>query len=178
MPPVVDLDGRPAPTPFSERTGLLAVRFMEATNISLFRLSKGKVGGTIFGAPVILLTTSGRTTGIRRTKPLLALEDGISWIVVGSRGGTSSNPDWYENLVAYQRSQADGTPSGDAPVLLAPEVEYTGDRRVAVQPEILAGDERHEWWARMVEVYPRFDGYQARAPHRQIPLVRLTPSGH
>jgi deazaflavin-dependent oxidoreductase (nitroreductase family) len=111
----VDLDGRPAPTPFSERTGLLAVRFMEATNISLFRLSKGKVGGTIFGAPVVLLTTSGRTTGIRRTKPLLALEDGISWIVVGSRGGTSSNPDWYENLVAYKGSQADATPRATHP---------------------------------------------------------------
>lgn len=152
---------------------------MEATNISLFRLSKGRVGGTIFGTPVILLTTSGGKTGARHTTPLLALEDGISWIVVGSRGGTSNNPDWYENLLSYQHSQqADGALAANAPVLIAPEVEYTGDRRVAVRSEVVTEAERTKWWARMVEVYPRFDAYRTRAPHREIPVLRLTPLGH
>jgi hypothetical protein len=177
--PVVDIDGRPAPTPFSERTGLLMVRFMEATNISLFRLSKGRVGGTIFGAPVILLTTSGRRTGQRHTKPLLALVDNGSWIVVGSRGGTTHNPDWYENLLAYEKSQErGGAPSRNSPVLTAPEVEFVGDQRVTVRSKVLEGEERAHWWARLVQVYPRFEAYQARAPHRQIPVLRLTPSGH
>jgi deazaflavin-dependent oxidoreductase (nitroreductase family) len=165
---VVDLDARPAPTPFSERTGLLGVRVMEATNICLFRLSKGRVGGTIFGAPVVLLTTSGRTTGIRRTKPLLALQDGDAWIVAGSRGGTSKNPDWYENLVAFHQ-RAD---------LAAPVVECAGDHRVAVRSTVLRGRERDEWWSRLVAVYPKFDAYQQRAPHREIPIVRLTPTTH
>jgi F420H(2)-dependent quinone reductase len=176
---VVDIDGRPAPTPFSERTGLLMVRFMEATNISLFRLSKGRVGGTIFGAPVILLTTSGRKTGARHTKPLLSLIDNGSWIVVGSRGGTTHNPDWYENLLAYEKSQQrESSPRGNTPVLIAPEVEYVGDHRVAVRSRVLEGRERATWWAQLVEVYPRFEAYQARAPHREIPVLRLTPSGH
>jgi hypothetical protein len=177
--PVVDIDGRPAPTPFSERTGLLMVRFMEATNISLFRLSKGRVSGTIFGAPVILLTTSGRRTGVRHTKPLLALIDNASWIVVGSRGGTTYNPDWYENLLAYEQSQRPGgAPPGNTPVLIAPEVEFAGDHRVTVRTEELEGEERASWWARLVQVYPRFEAYQERAPHREIPVLRLTPWGH
>jgi hypothetical protein len=171
---VVDLDARPTPTPFSERTGLLGVRVMEATNICLFRLSKGRVGGTIFGAPVVLLSTSGRKTGVRRTKPLLALQDGDSWIVAGSRGGTTHNPDWYENLLAFERR---GT-AGAGPELAAPEVECAGDRRVRVTSKVMNGRERERWWDRLVSVYPKFAAYQQRAPHRQIPVVRLTPTTH
>ena len=172
---MIDLDARPEPTPFSERTGLLTVRYMEAINITLFRLSKGKVGGTIFGAPVILLTASGHKTGVRRTKPLLALPDGRSWIVVGSRGGTSKHPDWYENLRAFERQRKAKTVPKRAPFLRAPIVEYAGDRRVEVGSEVLKGKERAKWWARLVDVYPRFDAYQRRTS-RQIPVVRLTPT--
>jgi deazaflavin-dependent oxidoreductase (nitroreductase family) len=171
---MVDLDARPAPTPFSERTGLLGVRVMEATNICLFRLSKGRVGGTIFGAPVVLLTTSGRKTGVRRTKPLLALENGDSWIVAGSRGGTTHNPDWYENLLAFERRG----PVSTAPELAAPEVEYAGDHRVRVTSKVLNGRDREQWWSRLVSAYPKFAAYQQRAPHRKIPVVRLTPTTH
>jgi deazaflavin-dependent oxidoreductase (nitroreductase family) len=168
---VVDLDARPAPTAFSERTGLLGMRVMEAANISVFRLSKGRVGGTIFGAPVVLLTTSGRTSGRRRTKPLLSLEDGTSWIVAGSRGGTTRNPDWYENLLAFIRS----TTTAGAAKLTPPEVEAAAGHRVAVKPRVLHGPERELWWSELVGVYPKFEAYQQRVPHREIPVVRLTP---
>ena len=169
---MVDLDARPAPTPFSEKVGLSAVRYMEAINLSLFRLSKGKVGGTIFGVPVILLTASGRTTGARYTKPLLALEDGESWIVAGSRGGTRNHPDWFENLMAFAQHEA-----GSA-ALAPPEVEAAGREPVPVRAEVLEGAVRDEWWARLVDVYSRFASYQARSPAREIPVVRLTPATH
>jgi F420H(2)-dependent quinone reductase len=169
---VADLDARPPTTPFGERTALLLVRVMESNNVTLFRLSKGRVGGTIFGAPVVLLTTSGRRTGVRRTKPLLALPDGRSWIVIASRGGTVRNPDWYENLVAYERRRE--TP-GAGPDLAAPVVEAAGSEPVAVRTEVLGGEERERWWQRLVDVYPKFTGYQRRALHRTIPVVRLTP---
>ena len=164
---MVDLSSRPPPTAFSEHSGLLGVRVMESINICLFRLSKGRVGGTIFGAPVILLTTSGRKTGTRHTKPLLALEDGESWIIVGSRGGTSHHPDWYLNLMAH---------TGDPGQFRAPEVEAAGDVNVAVHAVDLRGDERDLWWQRLVAIYPKFDAYQQRAPDRQIPVIRLTPT--
>ncbi len=149
------------------------VRLMESNNIALFRLSNGRVGGTIFGAPVILLTTSGRRTGVRRTKPLLALEDGTSWIVVGSRGGTTHNPDWFENLLAYE-----GRASGGEPALEAPVVEAAGAEPVVVSSEVLGDDEREHWWDRLVAIYPKFASYQRRAAHRTIPVLRLTPMSH
>lgn len=163
---MVDLGSRPAPTPFSEHTGLLGVRVMESINISLFRLSKGHVGGEIFGEPVILLTTTGRTSGIRRTKPLLAMRDGVSWIVVGSRGGTREHPQWYRNLVAYR----------DEPErLVPPTVEAANSFITAVETADLTGDDLDTWWGKLVAVYPKFQAYQDRTADRTIPVIRLTP---
>lgn len=163
---MVDLGSRPAPTPFSEHTGLLGVRVMESINISLFRLSKGHVGGEIFGEPVILLTTTGRTSGIRRTKPLLALCDGAAWIVVGSRGGTREHPHWYLNLLAY-RDEPDR--------LAAPTVEAADNVTTAVGLEVLSGEDHQQWWKKLVAVYPKFQAYQDRTANRTIPVIRLTP---
>ena len=163
---MVDLGSRPAPTAFSEHTGLLGVRVMESINISLFRLSKGHVGGEIFGQPVILLTTTGRKSGVRRTKPLLAMRDRGAWIVVGSRGGTREHPLWYRNLVAYR----------DEPErLVPPTVEAADNVTTAVESEDLTGDDLRRWWRKLVAVYPKFQAYQDRAPNRDIPVIRLTP---
>jgi hypothetical protein len=174
---MVDLNTRPAPTAFSERTGLLMVRYMESLNVNLFHLSKGRVGGSIFGQPVILLTTPGRRTGVRRTKPLLALPDGDAWIVAGSRGGNSRHPDWYENLLVFEQRASLGT-LDDEPVLKPPTIELVGGKKVPVSSQVLQGEERAAWWRNLVAVYPRFDSYQRRLPHREIPVVRLTPAPH
>jgi deazaflavin-dependent oxidoreductase (nitroreductase family) len=166
---VVDLSSRPAPTAFSECTGLLGVRVMESINISLFRLSKGKVGGTIFGHPVILLNVSGRTTGRRYTKPLLAGWDDEhkAWIVVASRGGTTNDPQWFTNLMAYR---------ADPTLIVAPTVESQAWETTTVSPESLTGNEYTTWWAAMAAIYPKFNAYDART-NRDIPIVRLTPDG-
>jgi hypothetical protein len=177
---MVDIGGRPAPTPFPfpARTAVLATRVREATSISLFRLSKGRVRGTMDGAPVILLTTSGRKTGARVTRALVAFEDGITWIVAEPRGAANRDHDWYENLVAYEESQLSGSaPAGNSPLLIAPEVEFAGNRRVAVRSQVLTGEERAKWWARMVEMSPRLAAPRTRAPHLATPVLRLTPLG-
>ena len=173
---MVDLDARPPATPFSEATGLLGVRGMELINITLFRLSDGEVGGTIWGTPVILLTVSGRRTGVRRTKPLLALPDDDGWILVGSRGGTTADPDWYRNLLAYERQEATGeVRTEDGRPLEAPVVEAAGRRTLTIRARALKGAERDRWWHELVAVYPKFTSYQDRASHRLIPVVRIGP---
>ena len=157
---MVDLTARPAPTRFGEHVARCGVHVMESVNIPLFRISHGRCGGMVFGAPVVLLTTTGRTTGRRFTKPLLALPDGPAWIVVGSRGGTEGHPQWYLNLLAYR----------DAPARLAPPVlEAKGEQPVAVDVEVLDAAGRATWWPRLAAVYPRFDAYQAGAPHARDP---------
>ncbi len=176
---MVDLGGGPAPTPHLTRTALVVLRLLDATNVRLFRLSRGRVQGKVFAAPVILLTTSASKTGARHTKPLVAFEDGIAWIVAGSRSAGLQDSEWCENLAAYEESQLpSSTRSTNAPVLIAPEVEYTGNRRVAVRAQTLTGDERAKWWARMVEVSPRLDADRSRQPHRLPPVLRLTPLGY
>jgi deazaflavin-dependent oxidoreductase (nitroreductase family) len=124
------------------------------------------VGGEIFGQPVILLTTTGRTSGIRRTKPLLAMRDGAAWIVVGSRGGTREHPQWYRNLVAYR---------DDPDRLVPPTVEAADNVTTSVESEDLTGADLAEWWTRLVAVYPKFQAYQDRTRGRTIPVIRLTP---
>ncbi len=162
---MVDLTDRPAPTRFGEHVARYGVRVMEAVNIPMFRLSHGRCGGEVFGSPVVLLTTTGRRTGRRFTKPLLALADGDAWIVVGSRGGTSGHPQWFLNLLAY-RDRPDG--------FVAPVVEARDRDPVAVDVTVLDPGARAIWWDRLVAVYPRFDAYQQRT-EREIPVIRLTP---
>lgn len=165
---VEDLRRRPPQTPFAERIALMAVRYMETVSTMWFRMSGGKVGSRIYGAHLVLLTASGRVTGKRRAKPLLALRDGESWIVVGSRGGTSGHPEWFLNLLAYEAEPT-------AAHLSPPVLESADGSSVPVRATVLDGSDRERWWAELVAVYPRFDFYQDRVDSRVIPVVRLTP---
>lgn len=169
---MIDLDRRPPPTEFGERIGLRVVKLLEACNVSTFRLSDGRVGGTIFGQPVVLLTASGAKTGRRRVKPLLALAEEGSWCVIASRGGTRNNPDWYVNLQAW----AAGAVTESGAPLQPPTIEAAGmNGPVEVAVAFLYGDEREAVWAQLVSAYRKFDSYQERVPGRRIPVVRFTP---
>ena len=164
----VDLRARPPQTPFTERLALGSVRYLEAVSMGWYRAAARSVGGSIYGAPVLLLTASGRVTGRRRTKPLLSLEDDDGWVVVGSRGGMAGHPEWYLNLLAYEADP-------EAPHLEPPEVEVSGRPPVPVRTTVVEGAERDRWWEQLVSVYPRFAAYQLRAAERVIPVVRLSP---
>jgi F420H(2)-dependent quinone reductase len=89
-------------TPFQERLGRVTVRWMTGMNNVAYRLSGGRVAGHVpGGAPICLLTTTGRRSGRQRTVPLLYVPDGDDLVVVvASRGGMGSHPAWYLNLLA------------------------------------------------------------------------------
>ena len=77
------------------------IKKMSAANTWLYRKTGGRIGGKFLnGAPVLLLTTTGRKSGQPRTTPLLYLADGDRVIVVASKGGLPTNPLWYLNLKA------------------------------------------------------------------------------
>ncbi|MGN2635478.1 nitroreductase family deazaflavin-dependent oxidoreductase [Nocardia takedensis] len=52
------------------------------------------------GAPIILLTTTGRSSGLPRTQPLIYLHDGDTLHVIGSNFGLDHHPAWTANLIA------------------------------------------------------------------------------
>jgi deazaflavin-dependent oxidoreductase (nitroreductase family) len=79
------------------------------------------------------------------------------YAVVASRGGADHNPEWYHNLVANPHVELQ-----DGPV-----------RRDYMAREVF-GEEKAEWWARAVLVWPDYDSYQTRTK-RQIPVFVLDP---
>jgi len=68
--------------------------------IEAFRANGGKVGGIWEGRPLLLLTTTGAKSGRRLTSALMYRRDDDRLRVFASRGGPSTNPDWYYNLLA------------------------------------------------------------------------------
>jgi deazaflavin-dependent oxidoreductase (nitroreductase family) len=125
--------------------------------IEEFRANGGKVGGQFEGAPLLLLTTTGRRSGQPRTSPIMYLDDGAGrWLVFASKAGADADPAWFLNL------QAD------------PEVTVEiGDRSdVVARATVLDGPERDRWYAEQVRRYPGFGEYQAKTD-RVIPVVAL-----
>src|SRR4051794_6619547 len=93
----MDMEKRPLSS-FEKKAVDYFSRYFGGLNTKLFRATKGKIGGRMMGAPVLLLTTTGRKSGKARTNPLLYLGDGERFVVVASKGGYPTHPAWYLNL--------------------------------------------------------------------------------
>ncbi|RZQ59249.1 nitroreductase/quinone reductase family protein [Amycolatopsis suaedae] len=125
---------------------------------AVYRVSGGRIGGTLRGAPVLLLNHVGRRSGTRRQTPLLYLTDGDRLVLAASKAGSDRHPDWYHNLVA------------------APETSVLiGRRERAVRARVASAEERAAYWPRLVELYAAFDTYQRRTGGREIPVLILEP---
>ena len=57
-------------------------------------------GYWFIGINVLLLTTTGRKSGKRRTSPVMYIRDGQDHIIAAHGGGYDKHPAWYHNLVA------------------------------------------------------------------------------
>lgn len=125
----------------------------------LFRATGGRLGKRLVANNMLLLTSTGRTTGKTHTVPLLYLEENDLLVVIASYGGRDRYPDWYLNLAA------------------SPEVvvELPGQRRAMIA-RTATPDERARWWPRIVDAYDGYAVYQAKTK-REIPVVLLEPAG-
>jgi len=125
---------------------------------TLFRATRGRIGGEIMGMPAVVLHTVGRKTGEPRTNMLTApIVDGDTVVLVASWGGDARHPMWYLNLQA----------NPDV------ELERDGTRR-PMRARTATPEERAELWPRIVERYRGYGGYQERTD-REIPVVVLEP---
>ena len=75
-----------------------AIRAVSTAHLATYRVSRGRVLGSVVGMPVLLLTTVGRRSGKARTTPLTFLRDGTDLVVIASNGGADRPPDWARNL--------------------------------------------------------------------------------
>ena len=132
------------------------VKLFLAANVGLYRATSGKIGGSMFGGKVLLLTTKGNKTGQKRTVPVMYFEDGSDRVVIASAGGSPEHPAWFKNL------------SKDPNV----SVEVPG-KRYQARAAVVSGDERARIWQKVTTEQPRFAGYAKKSKGREIPVVVL-----
>jgi deazaflavin-dependent oxidoreductase (nitroreductase family) len=124
--------------------------------IEEFRANSGKVGGPFEGKTLLLLHTVGAKSGQERINPVASTADGERLVIIASKGGAPTNPNWYHNLVVNP--------------LVTVEV---GTEKFQARAEVAAEPERTRLYSKMVETMPGFAEYQQKTT-RVIPVITLT----
>jgi len=135
----------------------LILKVMIPTTVFLYRLTGGVIGGRVQTLPVLLLTTTGRTSGKPRTVPVAYLRDGSTYVIIASYAGLPRHPAWFLNLESHP----------EATIQLK-------KRQMQVKAETANQEKKRELWARLMEVAPGYADYQKRTS-RDIPIVILHP---
>ena len=125
-------------------------------HVRRYRETAGEVGHIWReGSTILLLTTTGRTSGEQRTTPLIYAEDDDRYVIVASKGGAPEHPGWYRNIEKH------------------PDVELQVEDAVfPARARTATGEERDRLWRKANEVWPHYDEYALKTD-REIPVVVL-----
>lgn len=134
------------------------LKSMNKVHRTLFRATKGRLGGNLLGMLVVDLKTVGRKSGRERWSMLTSpVQDGEAIVLVASRGGDPQHPGWYHNIKAN------------------PVVEIvTSKGRRPMRARVASSEEKERLWPQVVKKYRGYGQYQKRTT-RDIPLVILDP---
>ncbi len=120
-----------------------------------FRENAGKVGGPFAGKTLLILHTIGAKSGKKHINPVAYVTDGDRFVIIASKGGAPTHPDWYFNIVAN------------------PQVEVeVGSELFKARASVAAEPERTRLYGKMVEMMPGFADYQKKTT-RIIPVIIL-----
>jgi deazaflavin-dependent oxidoreductase (nitroreductase family) len=139
------------------RLGSWTIRKLTPADRRLLQRSRGRYTmlGPL-GAPLLLLTTTGSTSGLARTTPLIYARDGDDLIVVGSNYGRQQHPAWSSNLLADPLA-----------------VVTIGGRPVTAVARLLSGSEADTAFDKLVDVARTYTEYRSRTD-RELRVFRLT----
>ncbi len=143
---------------YQQNVGRALQRFFMQGHVSLYRLTGGAVGGGFSGRTFLILTTTGRKSGVARDTPLFYFRDGKRFIVIASNGGAQKHPTWWLNLQSNPQARV-----------------QIGRNVTPVSAKRADGEEYERLWSIIATKYTNFVDYQKRTP-REIPVVILTPS--
>ena len=124
--------------------------------IDEFRANAGKVGGYFAGKTLLILHTVGAKSGEERVNPTAYTTDGDRLVIIASKGGAPTHPNWYYNILANP--------------LVTVEV---GTERFQAQAAVASEPERSRLYQKMVDMMPGFAEYE-RKTSRVIPVITLT----
>jgi deazaflavin-dependent oxidoreductase (nitroreductase family) len=123
--------------------------------IAEFHAKHGKGIGH-FGDRLLLLATKGAKSGRAQLVPVAYHRDGDRYVIVASKSGAPTNPDWYHNLVKHPRATVE-----------------VGDEHFEVKATPLAsGPERDRLYQAHAALMPGFRDY-VKKTKRVIPVVVL-----
>ncbi len=125
--------------------------------IEEFRANNGKVGGYFEGKTLLLLHTTGVKSGQEHVNPVAYVRDGERLVVIASKGGAPTHPDWYYNILAHPRLKVE-----------------VGMETFQVQARVAEEPERTRLYDKMVAMMPGFNDYRHKTT-RVIPVIALTP---
>ena len=148
----------PPPVPDAGTRKLRVMNLFTRLHVLAYRVTRGRIGGKMEGAPVCVLHHVGRKSGHKRESPLFYLPDGDKVILVASAGGREAHPAWWLNLKAMDTA----------------EVEILG-KRTRMSPRLATAEERAAYWPRLNELYEHYETYQERTS-RELPVVVMTPA--
>lgn len=125
---------------------------------ALHKVSGGRIIVSRLLVPSLVLTTTGRRSGLARQTPLACVpDDDGGWWVVGSNFGREAHPAWTANLIAHPRAT----------------VSYA-HRTTEVDAHLLDDDQKAELWPRLVAAWPAYDRY-VEVSGRNIRVFHLVP---
>ena len=124
--------------------------------IEEFRANGGVVGGHFDGMNLLLVHTTGAKSGLERINPVAQTMDGDRYVIIASKGGAPTNPDWYYNIKANPGVTIE-----------------VGTQKFPALAAITEEPERSELFEKMASQYPGFEDYKEKTK-RVIPVVTLT----
>ena len=131
------------------------IKLFWSLHLKLYQWSSGRIGHTLRGLPVLLLTTKGKKTGQLRTKALMYVPHGEAYVVIASNLGKEDHPAWWYNLKANPQAEV-----------------QVGATRFEVRARDAREDEREQIFRALAQVTPDYEQYR-HFPARRIPLVIL-----
>ena len=127
--------------------------------IEEFRANGGQVGGFFTDRPLLLLHTTGAKSGLPRLNPLVYEQDNDRYVIIASKSGAPTHPDWYYNLVTNPNVTVE-----------------VGMQLVEATATIAEEPERSQLYAKMAAKHSFFAEYAQRVVTRTIPVIILTPT--
>jgi deazaflavin-dependent oxidoreductase (nitroreductase family) len=135
---------------------------MDIKEINRRVIEEFRAGGEVTGTHregLLLLTTTGARSGLRRTTPMMFDKDGDRVVVMASNAGATKAPDWYHNPVADPHVTVE-----------------IGDETYESVAVVAEGADRARLWSMITDHFPFFIEHQEKAG-REIPVVVLERAG-
>ncbi len=124
-----------------------------AAHVALYRL----LGGRLVGRNILILTTTGRKSGRKRSTPLYFIRDGRDYVIIASNGGEDRYPGWWHNIKK----------DPDVEIQIAREI-------VKCRVEAATDAEAPTFFEKLSAVYGGYPRYKERT-ERELTIFRLTP---